>query len=166
MKLLLSIILTTSLFGQDKKNQNSYSIYTNAGHYHNVILHQVKSSDLIAQNKSSTKKYIIPISTIERIRITEAGSSVLGRVFCVSLGALGGTVIALLSNGGFALGSPDATTSSSDTAVIWGGLAVGLWIGSKVGSSFFGSKSEFVSFKNKTLGEKINYFKSTIGGAK
>ena len=90
----------------------------------------------------------------------------MGRVFCVSLGALGGTVIALLSNGGFALGSPDATTSSSDTAVIWGGLAVGLWIGSKVGSSFFGSKSEFVSFKNKTLGEKINYFKSTIGGAK
>ena len=162
MKLLLPIILTTSLFVQDKNNQNSYSIYTNSGNYHNVILHQVKSSDLIAQNKSSTKKYTIPISSIKRIGIRETGSSDLGRVFCTGFCALGGTVIALFSNGGVSMMSPDATTSSSDTAVVWGGLAIGLWIGNKVGSSLFGRQIEFVSFKDKTLGEKINFFKSRV----
>ena len=85
MKLLLPIILTASLFAQDKNNQNSYSIYTNAKYYHNVILHQVKSSDLIAQNQSSTKKYTIPISSINKIKIKETGSTNLGKVFCVSL---------------------------------------------------------------------------------
>jgi len=162
MKLLLPIILTASLFAQDKNNQNSYSIYTNAGYYHNVILYQVKSTDLIAQNQSRTKKYTIPISSINKIKIKETGSTNLGKVFCVSLGALGGAVIALSSNGGFAMGSPDATTSSSDTAVVWGGLAIGLWIGNKFGSSLFGRQTEFVSFKDKTLDEKINFFKSIV----
>ena len=50
--------------------------------------------------------------------------------------------------------------------MIWGGLAIGLLIGNSVGGSLFGSQTEFVSFKDKTLGEKINYFKSMIGGAK
>ena len=60
------------------------------------------------------------------------------------------------------MGSPDATTSSSDTAVVWGGLAIGLWIGNKFGSSLFGRHTEFVSFKDKTLDEKINFFKSIV----
>tara|TARA_A100001388_G_C28665971_1_gene449135 strand:+ start:438 stop:932 length:495 start_codon:yes stop_codon:yes gene_type:complete len=162
MKLVLLIILTASVFAQDKSNQNSYSIYADTGYYHNVILHQVKSSNLIAQNKSSTKKYTIPISSINKIKIKETGSTNLGKVFCVSLGAYGGAVIALLSNGGFAMGSPDATTSSSDTAVVWGGLAIGIWIGNKFGSSLFGRQTEFVSFKNKTLAEKRNYLKSKV----
>ena len=162
MKLLLPIIFTTSLFAQDKNNQNSYSIYTNTGYYHNVILHQVKNSDLIAQNKSSTKKYTIPISSINKIKIKETGSTNFGKVFCVSLGALGGTVIALFSNGGVSMMSPDATTSSSDTAVVWGGMAIGLWIGNKFGSILFGRQTELVSFKDKTLGEKINFFKSRV----
>ena len=166
MKYLFPILLISSLIAQNTSSQNSYSIYTNTGHYHNVVLHQVKSYDLIATNKSRTKKYAIPISSVERIRIRETGSSDLGRVFCTGFGALGGTMIALLSNGGVSMGSPDATTSESDTAVVLSGLTIGLLIGNSVGGSLFGSQTEFVSLKDKTLGEKRNYFKSIIGDQK
>ena len=166
MKYLFPILLISSLIAQNTSNQNSYSIYTNTGHYHNVVLHQVNSYDLIATNKSRTKKYAIPISSVKRIRIRETGSSYLGRVFCTGFGALGGTMIALFSNGGVSMGSPDATTSDSDTAVVLSGLAIGLLIGNSVGGSLFGSQTELVSLNDKTLGEKRNYFKSMIGDQK
>ena len=166
MKYLFPILLISSLIAQNTSNQNSYSIYTNAGYYHNVVLRQVNSYDLIATNKSRAKKYSIPISSVKSIRIRETGSSVLGRVFCSGFGALGGTMIALFSNGGVSMGSPDATTSDSDTAVTWIGLAIGLLIGNSVGGSLFGSQTEFVSLKDKTLVEKRNYFKSMIGDQK
>lgn len=166
MKYLFPILLISSLIAQNTSNQNSYSIYTNTGFYHNVVLHQVNSYDLIATNKSRTKKYAIPISSVERIRIRETGSSYLGKVFCTGFGALGGTMIALFSNGGVSMGSPDATTSDSDTAVVLSGLTIGLLIGNSVGGSLFGSQTEFVSLKDKTLGEKRNYFKSMIGDQK
>ena len=41
MKLLLSIILTTSLFAQDKGNQNSYAIETTSQYYQDVSLDSV-----------------------------------------------------------------------------------------------------------------------------
>ena len=166
MKYLFPILFISSLIAQNTSNQNSYSIYTNLGNYHNVVLHQVKSYDLIATNKSTTEKYAIPISSVKRIRIRETGSSDLGRVFCTGFGALGGTMIALFSNGGVSMGSPDATTSDSDTAVAWVGLAIGLLIGNSVGGSLFGSQTEFVSLKDKALDEKSNYFKSIIGDQK
>ena len=75
-------------------------------------------------------------------------------------------MIALFSNGGVSMGSPDATTSNSDTAVAWVGLAIGLLIGNSVGGSLFGSQTEFVSLKDKALGEKRNYFISMIGDQK
>ena len=75
-------------------------------------------------------------------------------------------MIALFSNGGVSMGSPDATTSDSDTAAAWVGLALGLLIGNSVGGSLFGSQTEFVSLNDKTLGEKRNYFKSMIGDQK
>ena len=166
MKYLFTILLISSLIAQNTSSQNSYSIYTDTGYYHNVVLHQVNSYDLIATNKSRTKKYAIPISSVKRIRIRETGSSYLGRVFCTGFGALGGTMIALFSNGGVSMGSPDATTSDSDTAVAWVGLAIGLLIGNSVGGSLFGSQTEFVSLKDKALGEKRNYFISMIGDQK
>ena len=166
MKYLFTILLISSLIAQNTSSQNSYSIYTGTGYYHNVVLHQVNSYDLIATNKSRTKKYAIPISSVKRIRIRETGSSNLGRVFCTGFGALGGTMIALFSNGGVSMGSPDATTSDSDTAAAWVGLALGLLIGNSVGGSLFGSQTEFVSLKDKALDDKSNYFKSIIGDQK
>ena len=166
MKYVFPILLISSLIAQNTSNQNSYSIYTDTGFYHNVVLRQMNSYDLIATNKSRTKKYAIPISSINRIRIRVPGSSVLGRVFCTGLGALGGTMIALFSNGGVSMGSPDATTSESDTAVVLSGLAIGLLIGNSVGGGLFGGQTEFVILKDKTLGEKRNYFKSMIGDQK
>ena len=166
MKYLFPILFISSLIAQNTSSQNSYSIYTDTGYYHNVVLHQVNSYDLIATNKSRTKKYAIPISSVKRIRIRETGSSYLGKVFCTGFGALGGTMIALFSNGGVSMGSPDATTSDSDTAVVLSGLAIGLLIGNSVGGSLFGSQTELVSLNDKTLGEKRNYFKSMIGDQK
>ena len=64
MKYVFPILLISSLIAQNASNQNSYSIYTNTGFYHNVVMHQVNSYDLIATNKSRTKKYAIPISSI------------------------------------------------------------------------------------------------------
>ena len=109
--------------------------------------------------KNGMKKFTIPITIINGIRMKERGFGLVGRAFCRGLGALGGTIISLISTG-LPMSSPYGASSALDTAMAWGSVAIGAWIGNKVGNSLFRSQIQLVSFKDKSLNEKIYYLKS------
>ena len=55
MKFLFPIIITTSLFSQGG-NQETYTIYTTAKSYKNVMLYSVEGNDLIVKEQNNPKK--------------------------------------------------------------------------------------------------------------
>ena len=160
MKKLFTIpILFALSFSQNGNNQIPYTIYTLAKSYNNVTLHSVEGGGLVINEKNGMKKFTIPITIINGIRMKERGFGVVGRAFCTGLGAFGGTIISLISTG-LPMSSPYRNSSALDTAMAWGSVAVGAWIGNKVGNSLFRSQTQLVSFEDKSLNEKIYYLKS------
>ena len=159
MKKLLVMIFLFALAFSQSGNQETYAIYTTAKSYNNVMLHSVEGGGLVINEKNGMKKYTIPIVFINGIRMKERGFGVVGRAFCTGLGAFGGTIISLISTG-LPMSSPYRNSSALDTAMAWGSLAIGAWIGNKVGNSLFRSQIQLVSFKDKSLNEKIHYLKS------
>ena len=86
--ILISILFISATFSQ--KNI-SYTIYTDAKSYPNVILLSVEGKGLIVNEKNGTRKYNIYIPYINRIKIIEGGSNPIGKPLgCFWLGALGG----------------------------------------------------------------------------
>ena len=158
-KLLIMSFLIAFAFSQNGNNQTSYTIYTLAQSYNNVMLHSVEGGGLVINEKNGMKKFTIPITIINGIRMEERGFGVVGRAFCTGLGAFGGTIISLISTG-LPMSSPYRNSSALDTAMAWGSVAIGAWIGNKVGNSLFRSQTQLVSFKDKSLNEKIYYLKS------
>ena len=158
-KLFIIPILFAITFSQNVNNQISYTIYTLAQSYNNVMLHSVEGGGLVINQKNGMKKFTIPITIINGIRMKERGFGVVGRAFCTGLGAFGGTIISLISTG-LPMSSPYRNSSALDTAMAWGSVAIGAWIGNKVGNSLFRSQIQLVSFDDKSLNEKIYYLKS------
>ena len=158
-RIIIIPILFAFAFSQNGNNQTSYTIYTLAQSYNNVMLHSVEGGGLVINEKNGMKKYTIPIAYINGIRMKEKGFGVVGRAFCTGLGALGGTIISLISTG-LPMSSPYRNSSALDTAMAWGSVAIGAWIGNKVGNSLFRSQTQMVSFEDKSLNEKIYYLKS------
>ena len=69
-KLFIIPILFTFAFSQISSYKVSYTIYTTIKSYPNVIsLHSVEGEDLVVKYKNSIKKNIIPIVSINRIKI-------------------------------------------------------------------------------------------------
>ena len=160
-KLFLLPALFALGFSQNGNHQTPYTIYTLAKSYNNVTLHSVEGGGLVINEKNGMKKFTIPITIINGIRMKERGFGVVGRAFCTGLGAFGGTIISLISTG-LPMSSPYRNSSALDTAMAWGSVAIGAWIGNKVGNSLFRSQTHLVSLENKPLDEKINYFKSRV----
>ena len=158
-KLFLIPALFALGFSQNGNNQIPYTIYTLAKSYNNVTLHSVDGGGLVINEKNGMKKFTIPITIINGIRMKERGFGVVGRAFCTGLGAFGGTIISLISTG-LPMSSPYRNSSALDTAMAWGSVAIGAWIGNKVGNSLFRGQTQLVSFKDKSLNEKIHYLKS------
>ena len=160
MKKLLVMLFQFALsFSQNGNNQIPYTIYTLAKSYNNVTLHSVDGGGLVINEKNGMKKFTIPITIINGIRMKERGFGVVGRAFCTGLGAFGGTIISLISTG-LPMSSPYRNSSALDTAMAWGSVAVGAWIGNKLGNSLFRSQNQLVSLDDKSLNEKIYYLKS------
>ena len=158
-KLFIMPILFAFAFSQNGNNQIPYTIYTLAKSYNNVTLHSVEGGGLVINEKNGMKKFTIPIIIINGIKMKERGFGLAGRAFCTGLGALGGTIISLISTG-LPMSSPYRNSSALDTAMAWGSVAIGAWIGNKVGNSLFRSQTQLVSFEDKSLNEKIYYLKS------
>ena len=139
----------------------NYTIYTLKVQNHITMSRciQFKMGGGLVINENGMKKFTIPITIINGIRMKERGFGVVGRAFCTGLGAFGGTIISLISTG-LPMSSPYRNSSALDTAMAWGSVAIGAWLGNKVGNSLFRSQTQLVSFKDKSLNEKIYYLKS------
>ena len=155
MKFLFPILLITSVIAQPKSNQFSYTIYTDTETYHNVILHQVIGSDLIVYEKNYFKRHIVPISSIKSSLLKAKGSNSTGKS-CMGCALVGGLI-------GLGL---DSQSSGSDLTggfsipiapfAILGGIVIGIMQGA------YASQNQLVSLEDKSLDEKINYFKSRV----
>ena len=165
-KLFIIPILFAFAFPQLKNNQVKYIIYTNEKVYNNVVLHSVQDNNLLVIENNSTKKNTIPIYSIRGISNEEYRSNLnrkpSGCVYGLGLGALGGGLIGL----GMEQGRGDATATGFIIpflpVAILGGMGIGALVGSMSGESSDGSKSTYIRLEDKTLDEKINFFKSRV----
>ena len=155
MKFLFPILLITLDIAQSKSNQVSYTIFTDTQTYNNVTLHQVIGSDLIVYEKNYFKKHIVPISSIKSSSLKAKGSNSTGNS-CMGCALVGGLI-------GLGL---DSQSSGSDLTggfsipiapfAILGGIVIGIMQGA------YASQNQLVSLEDKSLDEKINYFKSRV----
>ena len=154
-KLIIIPILFVLAFSQSSNNQISYTIYTDTETFHNVILHQVIGSDLVVYEKNYFKKHIVPISSIKSSSLKAKGSNSTGNS-CMGCALAGGLI-------GLGL---DSQSSGSDLTggfsipiapfAILGGIVIGIMQGA------YASQNQLVSLEDKSLDEKINYFKSRV----
>ena len=154
-KLFLIPALFAFAFSQSGNNQISYTIYTDTETYKNVILHQVIGSDLIVYEKNYFKRHIVPISSIKSSLLKAKGSNSSGNS-CIGCALVGGLI-------GLGL---DSQSSGSDLTggfsipiapfAILGGIVIGIMQGA------YASQNQLVSLEDKSLDEKINYFKSRV----
>ena len=155
MKFLFPILLITLNIAQSKSNQVSYTIFTDTQTYNNVTLHQVIGSDLIVYEKNYFKRHIVPISSIKSSSLKAKGSNSTGNS-CMGCALVGGLI-------GLGL---DSQSSGSDLTggfsipiapfAILGGIVIGIMQGA------YASQNQLVSLEDKSLDEKINYFKSRV----
>ena len=154
-KLFLIPALFAFAFSQSGNNQISYTIYTDTETYHNVTLHQVIGSDLFVYEKNYFKRHIVPISSIKSSLLKAKGSNSTGNS-CMGCALIGGLI-------GLGL---DSQSSGSDLTggfsipiapfAILGGIVIGIMQGA------YTSQNQLVSLEDKSLDEKINYFKSRV----
>ena len=164
-KLFIIPILIAFAFSQLHGKQVSYIIYTDGKVYNNVVLHSVQGSYLLFNENNSTKKNRIPINNITGIYNEDRSNLNIkpsGCVYGLGLGALTGGLIGL----GMEQGRGDATATGFIIpflpVAILGGMGIGALVGSMSGESSNESKSTFISLEDKTLDEKINFFKSRL----
>lgn len=156
-KTLISILFISVTFSQ---NNISYTIYTDTKSYPNVQLHRVIGSNLIVYEKNSFEKQNVSINDIYRIRIQEKRSN--PSVGCCIGGVLLGGLIGL----GMDSGSPSLDAGAGFISflpiTVLGGMGMGSLVGRIAGSSPRKSQNILVILEDKTLDEKIKYFKSRI----
>ena len=155
MKLLLSIILTTSLFAQDKGNQNSYAIETTSQYYQDVSLDSViYGVQVEVYDRGLNTTLNIPIADIKSLKKNGLRPNTFATIIGTATGAGCGAIAALFAQVMF-----HSQDNAEEVAVIAFGGSV--MLGYKLGSSIskHGSKREYkvVEFDGWTLDEKRNY---------
>ena len=165
-KIFIIPFLFAFAFSQSGNNQISYTIYTDTKSYPDVTLLSVQKG-LIVNEKNGIGKYNIYIPYINRIKIIEGGSNPIGRPLgCIWLGALGGGLIGLGLDS--IKSSPTDVSGGMFAAIplfpiaLLGGMMIGVLAGSMSGESSNERKNTFISLEDKTLDEKINFFKSRL----
>ena len=156
-KTLISILFISVTFSQ---NNISYTIYTDTKSYHNVQLHRVIGSNLIVYEKNSFEKQNVSINDIYRIRIQEKGSNPFVGC-CIGSVLLGGLIGLGMDSGSSGMDSGAGFISFLPITVL-GGMGMGSLVGRIAGDSPRKSQNVLVILEDKTLDEKINYFKSRI----
>ena len=160
MKLFLTIILTSSVFAQDKSNQNSYAIETSSQYYQDVsIVSVVYGIQVEVYDRSLNTTLNIPIAEIKSLKKNGLRPNMFATIFGTAAGAGCGAFAALFAQVMFS--SQDNT---NEVAVIAFGGSV--MLGYKLGSSISkrGPKREHkvIGFDKWTLDEKRNYLKSKV----
>ena len=155
MKLLLSIILTTSLFAQDKGNQNSYAIETTSQYYEDVSLDSVIFGVQVeVYDRRLNTTLNIPIADIKSLKKNGLRPNMFATIIGTAAGAGCGAIAAF-----YAMMIFHGQGKTEDVAVI---LALGgnVMLGYKLGSSIFKREYKVIEFDGWTLDEKRNYLNS------
>ena len=86
MKLLLPILLTTSLFAQDNTNKISYTIETTKQYYHNVSIDSVYDLQVELYDRNLITTLNIPISEIKSLKQNGLRSNIFATIMVLQQG--------------------------------------------------------------------------------
>ena len=156
MKLFFSIVLTTSLFAQDKSNQNSYAIETTSQYYHNVSIDSVYGLRVGLYDRILKTKLDIPVEEIKSLKQNGLRPNIFVTIIGTAAGAGCGAIAAF-----YAMMIFHSQETTEDVAVIvsFGGSVM---LGYKLGSNIFKREYKVIEFVGWTLDEKRNYLKSKV----
>ncbi len=101
MKLLLAVLLTTSIFAQDKSNQISYTIETTTEYYNNVSIDSVYDLRVELYDKLLNTKLDIPIAEIKSLKQNGLRSNTLVTIIGTVGGGFGGAIAGIIIDFGF-----------------------------------------------------------------
>ena len=156
MKLLLTIILTTSLFAQDNSNKISYTLETTSQDYQDVSIDSVYGLRVELYDRILKTKLNIPIAEIKSLKQNGLRSNIFATIIGTAAGAGFGAIAAF-----YAMMIFHSQDTTEDVAVIvsFGGSVM---LGYKIGINIFQSGYKVIEFVGWTLDEKRNYLKSKV----
>ena len=158
MKLFFSIVLTTSLFAQDKSNQNSYAIETSSQYYQDVSIDSVVYGIQVEiYDRSLNTTLNIPIAEIKSLKKNGLRPNMFATIFGTAAGAGCGAFAAVFAQVMF-----NSQDNTNEVAVIaWGGsIMLGYKLGSSISKREPKREHKVIGFEEWTLDEKRNYLKS------
>ena len=155
MKLLLSILLTASLFAQDKSNQISYTIETTTEYYNNVSIDSVYGLRVELYDKLLNTKLDIPIAEIKSLKQNGLKPNMFVTIIGTAAGGAGGVFAAWFATIIFH-GNGNTTQAVASIMTLGGSVMLGY----KLGSSIFKREYKVIEFEGWTLDEKRNYLNS------
>ena len=158
MKLFFSIVLTTSLFAQDKSNQNSYAIETSSQYYQDVSIDSVVYGIQVEiYDRSLNTTLNIPIAEIKSLKKNGLRPNMFATIFGTAAGAGCGAFAA-----GFARVMFYSQDNTNEVAVIafGGSVMLGYKLGSSISKREPKREHKVIGFEEWTLDEKRNYLKS------
>ena len=159
MKLLFSIILTTSLFAQNKSNQNSYAIETTSQYYQDVSLDSVVYGIQVeVYDRRLNTSLNIPIAEIKSLKQNGLRPNMFVTIIGTAAGGAGGVFAAWFATIVFH-GNGNTTQAVASIMTLGGSVMLGYFIGSNT----FKREYKVVEFEGWTLEEKRNYLKSKVG---
>jgi len=155
VKLLLSILLTASLFAQDKSNQISYTIETTTEYYNNVSIDSVYGLRVELYDKLLNTKLDIPIAEIKSLKQNGLKPNMFVTIIGTAAGGAGGVFAAWFATIIFH-GNGNTTQAVASIMTLGGSVMLGY----KLGSSIFKREYKVIEFEGWTLDEKRNYLNS------
>ena len=160
MKFLIAILLTSSLFAQDKSNQISYTIETTTEYYNNVSIDSVYGLWVEVYDSDLNTKVNIPIAEIKSLKQNEWRPNIFVAIIGTAAGGFVGNIVGFI---GAIVVSPSFFEFSPQGALIYlaatGGGAIS---GYRLVRYIYKRKYEIVNFYKWTLDEKRNYLKSKV----
>ena len=160
MKFLLAIILTTSLFAQDKSNQISYTIETTTEYYNNVSIDSVYGLWVEVYDSDLNTKVNIPIAEIKSLKQNEWRPNIFVAIIGTAAGGFVGNIVGFI---GAIVVSPSFFEFSPEGALIYlaatGGGAIS---GYRLVRYIYKRKYEIVDFHKWTIDKKRNYLMSLV----
>ena len=165
MKLLLPILLTTSLFAQDKSNQNSYAIdsyaiETTSQYYQDVSLNSVVYGIQVeVYDRRLNTTLNIPIADIKSLKKNGLRPNMFATFIGTAAGAGCGAFAALFARIMFS-----SQDNPEEVAVIafGGSVMLGYKLGSSISKGASKRQHKVIEFDGWTLDEKRNYLKSKV----
>ena len=158
MKLLLPILLTTSLFAQNKSNQNSYAIETSSQYYKDASIDSVYGLWVKLYDRRLNTTLNIPIAEIKTLRQNGRRQKWKPNMLVKAIGTAAGGAVGCVSGifVGFAVSS--GYYDNRPAAIVIASIGGGAMLGYKLVSGK--RRYEVIDFYNLTLDEKRNHLNS------